>query len=273
MQWHLIHSFYSMSKINKKLSFAERRKYCLNPIAKRLCEIISSKKSNLCVSADLTDADALLNLVEQIGPEICVLKTHIDILSDFDSYFIKRLKALAKAHTFLIFEDRKFADIGNTVKQQYGGGLYRIADWADITNAHTVPGPGIIQGLREVGLNKQRGLLLLAEMSSKGALAHGDYTQTSIQMAHDYLDFVIGFVAQKQLTTNPGLFHMTPGVQFLHSSVDDGLGQQYISPEQAVIENGSDIIIVGRGIYEAEAPLVAAKKYRKLSWEAYIACC
>src|ERR1700722_10556562 len=115
-------------------TFEQRADLCQNPIAKQLFALIADKQTNLPAAADLTSINALLQLADQIGPEICLLKTHVDILDDFAPHVTKELRRLADKHRFLIFEDRKFADIGNTVSLQYGGGIYRIADWADIVN-------------------------------------------------------------------------------------------------------------------------------------------
>lgn len=249
------------------LSYSQRAEICQNPAAIHLLKLMDRKQTNLCIAADVIMKDELLKIADELGPEICVLKTHIDIISDFDANLIIELQRLAEKHDFLIFEDRKFADIGNTVKYQYQDGIYNIADWAHITNAHTVPGPGVIQGLKEVGLPKGRGLLLLAEMSSKGTLAKGEYTQETLKMAADNKDFVIGFITMRQLINDPCFINFTPGVQLAVGG--DTLGQQYNTPEKVIKENKSDIIIVGRGIYEANDLVAEAKKYREAGWKAY----
>ncbi|KKW42898.1 MAG: hypothetical protein UY92_C0002G0015 [Candidatus Magasanikbacteria bacterium GW2011_GWA2_56_11] len=246
-------------------TYAERALAQANPAARRLLALMEEKQTNLCVAADVTTAAELLALAERLGPEICLFKTHIDIVADFTPALTKELKALADRHQFLIFEDRKFADIGQTVLEQYRGGIYRIAEWADIVNAHTVSGPGIIEALKTVGEERGRALILLAEMSPKGNLATGEYTAASVEMARRYPEFVIGFIATRKL--DPAFVHLTPGVQLAAGS--DRFGQNYLTPDAVIRERGSDIIIVGRGITAAPDPAGAARNYRAAGWQAY----
>ena len=240
--------------------------HSLHPVAQSLRHIMADKQTCLALSADVTSGSRLLALADLLGPEICVLKTHVDILTDFTPGLARSLKELARLHRFLIFEDRKFADIGHTVKLQYQEGIYRIADWADIINAHALPGPGIVQGLAETGQSEPRGLLLLASMSSSGNLFSSDYTRQTLAMAEQYPETVMGFVAQQRVSPDPRWIHFTPGVQFKNKS--DSLGQRYITPEEAILKRQSDVIIVGRGILHAADPLSEAKKYRETGWRA-----
>ncbi|XP_029980591.1 uridine 5'-monophosphate synthase isoform X2 [Sphaeramia orbicularis] len=253
-----------------KMSYAERAKLPnVHPMASRLLKTMEDKQSNLCVSADVTGSDELLQLADALGPTMCMMKTHVDILKDYTMDVSQKLQALAEKHNFLIFEDRKFADIGNTVKHQYEGGLYQISSWSHIVNAHAVPGPGVVQGLGAVGKPLGRGCVLIGQMSSKGSLATGDYTQTTVKMAEEHSDFVIGFICGSKITKRPEFIHMTPGVQMQAGA--DTLGQQYTTPEEVIRNRGSDIIIVGRGILEAPDRLKAAESYRQSGWEAYTA--
>lgn len=248
------------------LSFEDRATLSSHPVAKKLLSLMAIKKTNLAFSADVTSAEAILTLANDIGPEICILKTHIDIIEDFTPALTRELRKLADHHQFLIFEDRKFADIGNTVKQQYAGGIYRIADWADIINAHSLPGDGIIDGLSSV--KKNLGLLLLVQMSSKGHLMNSLYQTATLDMANRHPDVVFGFITQRALSPNPAYINFTPGIKCETGS--DKLGQQYTTPEQAIIENGTDIIIVGRDITEDKNPVQKAKIIRERAWNAYL---
>lgn len=205
---------------------------------------------------------------------------------------VVQLTALAKKHDFVIFEDRKFADIGNTVSLQYAAGVHKIASWSDITNAHLVPGTGIIDGLAKVGEPLGRGLLLLAEMSSKGTLAAGDYTRLNVEAAYNNESgFVMGFIAMGRVDdryapadkAKRDFLVLTPGVGL--DVTGDGMGQQYRTPDEVVYKSGCDVIIVGRGIYGAltkdfssetarqeavENVRVQGKRYKEAGWDAYL---
>ena len=108
------------------------------------------------------------------------------------------------------------------------------------TNAHSLPGDSIVQGLKEVGLPLSRGLLLLAEMSSQGCLATDEYAQETLKMAVRHSDFVFGFIGQRRLPLPQGVdtdfLYMTPGVQV--QSKGDALGQQYRTPHEVLVESG-----------------------------------
>lgn len=115
-------------------------------------------------------------------------------------------------------------------------------------------------------------------MTSKGSLATGAYTTASVDYARKYKGFVMGFVSTRALgevvsensgaTADEDFVVFTTGVNL--SSKGDKLGQQYQTPESAV-GRGADFIIAGRGIYAAEDPVEAAKRYQEEGWKAYLA--
>jgi len=355
------------------------------PLASYLLSLISVKQTNLCLSADVETSAELLQLAEDVGDSICVLKTHCDIVVDWSDRTAQALREIAKRKWFLIFEDRKFADIGETVQKQYTSGHHRIALWAEITNAHVIPGPAIVTALEkaadatiakyntsvntEISATRQingldddddeeddqfvqqqrnsaiespiemegeerrlsikaadrkhsvvsvttsismrtesisprpepnangeevfnldvatelirlgpprflRSLLLLAEMSSEGHLMTPEYQKRTVEIARSRPEFVMGFIAQRSLNTEPedNFITMTPGCQLPPpgqegKKLGDALGQQYNTPRKLIFEQGCDVIIVGRGIVRAQDRKAEAERYRKAAWSAY----
>lgn len=337
------------------------------------------KKSNLCLSADVSNVSQLLSLAAACGPSIVLLKTHYDLISNWDytpsTGTAARLQSLARKHGFLIFEDRKFGDIGNTVQLQYTEGTARIIEWAHITNVNMVPGKASVEALAdaakrwrerkrfevrtEIGVGTprpesldsdveeemadgfdvttptsepqglqlgqgqgngrkasivsittvsqhfepansprtyeeeeepsvlfegieeppmERGLLILAQMSSKGHFMNKEYTDACVEAARENADFVMGFISQENLNREAGdrFLCMTPGCQLPPEGEDeeggvdgDGKGQQYNTPKKIVGVMGCDVVIVGRGIIKADDPKREAERYRAKAWEAY----
>ncbi len=243
----------------KRISYEEKLDICDHSVAQKLLEIAIEKRSNLIVSADVTSTQELLALAEKVGPHIVALKTHMDILMDFDpDATILPLKDLATKYNFLLMEDRKFADIGNTQELQFAYGIYKISNWADFVTAQVIAGYESLDCFRNVGV------VAILGMSSKGTLTNSDYREAATKIALSHPN-VFGGVSQNKTPNELLLF--TPGINLAEAG--DDKGQQYNTPEYAFEQLETDFIIVGRGIYKSQDAEKAALTYKIAGWNAY----
>ena len=246
----------------KRLSYEQKLEICDHSVAQKLLQIALEKRSNLIVSADVTSTQELLELAEKVGPHIVALKTHIDILLDFNfDETIVPLKELAAKYNFLLMEDRKFADIGNTQELQFSYGTYKISQWADLVTAQVIAGYESLDCFRNVGV------VAILGMSSRGTLTDENYREEATKIALSHPN-VFGGVSQHKIPNELLLF--TPGINLADSG--DNKGQQYHTPDYAFTQLEADFIIVGRGIYKSEDAEKAVLKYKFAGWEAYENC-
>ena len=156
-------------------------------------------------------------------------------------------------------------------------GMYDIRSWADLVTSHSVSGPDIVDGIASAWDSVQRvgGVLLLAQMSSRGNLLDGSYTDRTMEIGTSS-PHVVGYIGHGRTPTEimalrgkagDGKMIWTPGVNL---SADEGvLGQRYGHPSDA-IKAGSDAVIVGSGIHGATDPVAAAKAYADATWAALL---
>lgn len=258
-----IHDFLAGKQVKfkeeKRLSYEQKLEITKHPTAQKLLQIAVDKKSNLIVSADVMTTSELLNLAEKVGPQIVALKTHIDIIKDFDhNKTILPLVDLARKHNFLLMEDRKFADIGSTQELQFSKGIYQISKWADMVTSHLIAGKKSLECFKNVGV------IAILGMSCEGTLTDAHYQEEGLKIVENQYN-IMGCVAQRKISKEMLLF--TPGISL--EQAGDDKGQQYNMPDYVFLNLHTDFIIVGRGVYQAEDAEKASKNYREIGWEAY----
>jgi uridine monophosphate synthetase len=256
----------------RALTYKERAAITENAVTRKLFTLMHEKKTNLAFNPDVPTAAEFLALIDLVGPEICLLKTHIDMVEDVDSSTIHQLQELAQKHNFMILDDHKFSDIGAIAQRKYARGKFYFVEWADLVTVHGLAGVNTVKALKQEAEKFQkktgvaRGIFLVAQMSCEGNLLDENYTHEVVEMGKQHPDFVAGFIGQESLG-DPGFITCTPGINI--SQKGDSLGQQFNPPEHAIGDCGTDIVIVGRGIYTAADPLKAAREYRARAWKAY----
>ncbi|CAI4220827.1 unnamed protein product [Auanema sp. JU1783] len=237
-------------------------------INKKIINLMIRKESNICLAIDYTESNKILELVNKVGQHVIAIKIHSDIITDFSIEFTEKLVNLSQDMDFLILEDRKFADIGNTNLLQFNG-LLKISEWADLITVHGIQGVDSVAGVfREVVKNpdcRLKGILLIAQLSCTGNLTKlKGYTEEVVSLASDNKDVVCGFICQTRVSKENHFLNWTPGVNI--EAKTDGSGQQWRSVDEAVSDQGNDIIIVGRGVTSSTDPVEKVKNYKVAGW-------
>jgi len=218
--------------------------------------IISSKKTNICLAADVDNVSKLFDLINILGHDICILKIHYDIIYDFHKNLddtIENLNSLKKRYNFLIWEDRKFSDIGFIMEKQINN---HVSRWADLISIHPIAGKESVKSCLNNN-NINIGIILIGEMSSNEQLTDKIYQDKVIQISEE-VENVVGIVCQHKMTNT--LLNIVPGISLTNNKKSkDGKGQIYSLPSD---KQFADILVVGRSIYQSINPIEIINKYK-----------
>ncbi|MEM0514474.1 orotidine-5'-phosphate decarboxylase [Pseudoalteromonas sp. YIC-827] len=224
---------------------------------------VDSKK--VLIALDYDNKAKALAFVQQLSPDSCRLKVGKEMFTHFGPEFVKQLVELG----FDVFLDLKFHDIPNTVAKAVkaaadlgvwmvnvhaSGGVEMMQKAKEILAPYGDKAPLLIavtvltsmdeMQLKQLGIEKkpQEQVLYLAELTKQAGL---DGVVCSAQEAQ---------VLKQHLGADFKL--VTPGIRPAGS--DAGDQKRIMTPKQA-IDSGSDYLVIGRPITQAEDPVAVLK--------------
>ena len=172
-------------------------------------------------AADVVSMKELFIQLDKYGTKIGILKLHIDTFKDFSLDNLIKLQEYKERYNLLIWEDRKFADIGNIMIKQIKNSIYYYEDWVDLFSIHGITGFESINAV--ISSNLKFKWILVGQLSSTENLITSEYTERCKEIYKQNVN-IVGMVCQEYL--GPEYIHIVPGISKHVES--DNQGQQYI---------------------------------------------
>ncbi|MCK5347229.1 MAG: orotidine-5'-phosphate decarboxylase, partial [Candidatus Heimdallarchaeota archaeon] len=217
------------------MTFGQRAEIANNNMTKRLFRIMERKKTNLVVSFDTTNSKSVSDFIEKVKDYVCAIKFHSDAWSSHgrdwleSKQMVKTITNLAIKYDIMLFEDRKFADIGATVEKQYTSIRANYGN-LDMVTVLPIFGEGTLKSIDNCSKGTV-GMVIVSQVSTKNNLLDDNFTKRCVEIANNNSESVVGFVCQTRVADDSAFIYMTPGVKIGDTS--DGKDQQYRTPEQA----------------------------------------
>lgn len=250
----------------RPISYEKRLAFANNPLLTKLYNIIIEKKSNLCLAIYTDTLEKALELIEKVGPHVCMVKVLSEIYSDWDDIESPdKLISLKNKYNFLLYEGRELFDHCETNAKTYQAKYLKYADFISID-----PDDSTIKAIEDIATDARelRGCIALCNLS------YTDLNKTPEQKLKSVVrnqHECCGIIAQSlNISEDKNLVKCSPGVHIAKTT--DGLNQNWQHPSK-VIAQGADVLIVGRGIVASSTELDLLSRceiYRQTCWQAYL---
>ncbi|MFV1997311.1 MAG: orotidine-5'-phosphate decarboxylase [Acidiferrobacterales bacterium] len=223
---------------------------------------VKKARPRVILALDYADGATALSLVRKLNNEDCRLKIGLELYTAAGNDFVRELVDSG----FDVFLDLKFHDIPNTVAQTCSV-VASLGVW--MINVHALGGPAMMRAAREaIDTCSHQPLLIGVTILT----SHGGQELTSIGIDGDPTSAVLRL---SRLTQESGLdgivcsphevsllrselgedFKLvTPGVRPQGSNADDQ--QRIMTPAEAIAQ-GSDYLVIGRPVTQADDPVRA----------------
>lgn len=218
--------------------------------------------SKIIVALDFNDVTTTLSFVEKLDPSMCRLKVGKELFTHAGPQFVERLVGLG----FDVFLDLKFHDIPNTVAKACAQAA-ELGVW--MVNVHASGGRRMMEAAREA-VDKYETKPLLIAVTVLTSMSEQDLQEIGIHEPPKQVVERLAKLAQKSgfdgVVCSPletsmlrelcghSFALVTPGVRPAGSKQDD---QTRIMTPIDAINNGSDYLVIGRPITQAENPAAA----------------
>lgn len=218
--------------------------------------------TRVILALDYADSASALALVKKLNTDDCRLKVGLELYTAAGNDFVRELVELG----FDVFLDLKFHDIPNTVARTCNV-VASLGVW--MVDVHTLGGPAMMVAAREAINDCSHQPLLIGvtiltshdqrELTSIGI--DGDSTSAVSRLARAAQESGMDGVVcspheaarlRSELGTDFRL--VTPGVRPKGSDADD---QKRIMTPVEAISHGSDYLVIGRPITQADDPVKA----------------
>ena len=224
--------------------------------------MVMLQSPRIVVALDYSSIDLCMALVRQLDPQKCRLK----IGKEMFTLFGPKIVELVQKEGFEVFLDLKFHDIPNTVAKAVAASA-ELGVW--MVNVHASGGSRMMEAAKNALENYRQAPLLIAvtvltsmEQADLAGIGIANEPQAHVSTLASLAKnaSVDGVVCSAQEAAaikslcGQEFVTVTPGIRLAGAQADD---QRRIMTPRRAIDGGSDYLVIGRPITQAEDPLQA----------------